>query len=513
MPVIDASDKRLRTGLILLVAALWLGLCNQLRVEWSINSQYSYGWGVPLLGLYLFWKRWQCRPDPQPGPTPTSAALAALVLLSLLLPVRLIEEANPDWRPVSWLYALMVTSLTWLAVWYTGGRAWGRHFFVPIVFMLVAVPWPTPIEEYFIQGLMRDVAGATVEALNWLGIPAVQQGNLIKLPSGVIGVSEACSGVRSFQATLMSGIFLGELYRFGRRRRLLFVFLAAAMALVFNFVRTFALTWIGVRNGTSSLLSWHDPAGYFVWMLAFFVLWIIAARWRGARFEVMPAPSVRGSRPRRLPALALITVAVWLLAVEGLTAAWYRSHESGLVLNRAWTLEWPKQDPGFHFEPIPEEVRLILRFNTGQNGVWDRKDGTRWLMYYFKWSPGRAAAQLAANHSPVACLPASGLTLVSEDGWRKVAADGLELPFHGYVFDNHGEPWHVYFCLWEDRFSVQNGPERGGDFGRWSRLKAVLDGRRHLGQEVLEIAILGAHDPATAMAQMRAELPKMIHLR
>ncbi|HIG26290.1 MAG TPA: hypothetical protein EYQ50_00230 [Verrucomicrobiales bacterium] len=46
----------------ILLGGLWLGLINQLRVEWTINLQYSYGWGVPFLSLYFFSR------DGNPGP-------------------------------------------------------------------------------------------------------------------------------------------------------------------------------------------------------------------------------------------------------------------------------------------------------------------------------------------------------------------------------------------------------------------------------------------------------------
>ena len=36
---------------------LWWVLINQLRVEWTVNPQYSYGWSVPVLCLYLAWRR------------------------------------------------------------------------------------------------------------------------------------------------------------------------------------------------------------------------------------------------------------------------------------------------------------------------------------------------------------------------------------------------------------------------------------------------------------------------
>ena len=41
----------------LALAALWLPILHLLSPQWSIYEQYSYGWAVPLLCLYLVWQR------------------------------------------------------------------------------------------------------------------------------------------------------------------------------------------------------------------------------------------------------------------------------------------------------------------------------------------------------------------------------------------------------------------------------------------------------------------------
>ena len=45
-------------GLLLAVFLgwLWAVLLNHLRVEWTLNPQYGYGWAVPFLCAYLLWK-------------------------------------------------------------------------------------------------------------------------------------------------------------------------------------------------------------------------------------------------------------------------------------------------------------------------------------------------------------------------------------------------------------------------------------------------------------------------
>ena len=44
---------------VALLAYLWFRVIDHLRIEWSLNEQYAYGWAVPILCAYLFWKRWK----------------------------------------------------------------------------------------------------------------------------------------------------------------------------------------------------------------------------------------------------------------------------------------------------------------------------------------------------------------------------------------------------------------------------------------------------------------------
>src|SRR5215210_240935 len=235
-------------GKVLLLAALaflWFILCRHLSLEWSANEQYSYGWFVPFFAAYLFWLRWEEAAKGEirnskveiPKSSPLSTfyfPLFTFLALLLLFPVRLFEAANADWRPLSWLHALIVVGLTLLVLWRAGGTVWVRHFAFPVAFILVAVPWITAIEVPITQGLMRIVAGIASETANLLGIPAQLEGSVIRVSSGVVGVNEACSGVRSLQTSLMIGLLFGELKRLTVARRFLLIGTAVAIAFISN---------------------------------------------------------------------------------------------------------------------------------------------------------------------------------------------------------------------------------------------------------------------------------------
>src|ERR1044071_4917533 len=181
-------------------ALVWIELISRLRFEWSINPQYSYGWIVPFLAAYSFWRRYENARPPSPPESRILVGLLIILSAALLIPIRLIQEANPDWRLLSWAMALSAGVITACGIYLSGGKDWLRHFAFPILFFFVAVPWPTNLEQFVVQGLMRLHPLINVEILNAIGIPAVQLGNVIQVGSGYVGIDEACTGIRSLQA-------------------------------------------------------------------------------------------------------------------------------------------------------------------------------------------------------------------------------------------------------------------------------------------------------------------------
>jgi exosortase len=538
---------------ILFLAALWFGLCRELSGEWSVNEQYSFGWFVPFFALYLFWLRWQDRP---PAQVANSAALAtAIAALLLLLPVRLFEIANPEWRLLAWVHAATVVVLTLLLICWAGGQAWLRHFAFPVVFIFVAVPWPTSLETPVIQGLMRIVARVAAETAMLLGTPAQVEGNLIRVSNGLVGVNEACSGIRSLQTSLMIGLLFGELKRLSVLRRVALVACAVAIALLANFVRAVFLVRIAATENLSEVGRWHDIAGYSIIALVFVAtigFAYLLGRKKAVVAGVSPAES-KPPQPTRLPlqfpVSYLAAALCWLLFVEIATASWYRVHESNLISGIHWSVLWPEQAPNFRRLKIDEEIRAVLRFDDGKAAAWtaaspvnrSESNTISCLLYVFRWKPGKNSALLANLHRPDVCLPASGWTQVTDDGVRSYPVSGsFELPFRHFEFQRsfEGSPLqiaHAFYCLSEDRASGTstslarrslgeggrantNSPGMFGSRSEWTRaerLRSVVEGRRHLGQQVIE-AIFISSEPfsaAEAESHLRDLIRELVVLR
>lgn len=485
---------------LLTLGGLWLVLCRVLALHWSVNPQYSFGWLVPALAAYLAHRRWLTRPAPA---APSAAALWVIVACALaFLPAWVVAQPFPDWRLVDWVLALEVAALLVAACAAAGGGKWALHFAFPACFILTAVPWPGGIEEPAIQGLMRASAAVVVELLNLTGIPALRHGNLIEIAAGTLGVDEACSGVRSLQATLMAAFFLGEMYRFPWCRRVVLIGAGLVVALSTNTVRTLLLARCAARDGLDALAAWHDPAGFTLVTICFALVWI-AALWLGRGLREPLATRV-GAPMRVLPRAFERALAVWFALVFAGTEAWF--HKGSEPAGREWSLVQP---PGAQQVKIEPDAAAMLLADHSAGWTW-RDGGHEWLAYYFEWNAGAGRARvLARMHRPDICLPASGARQTAERGVIAVPVGPLNLGFRAYTFEIGGRPVHVYFCLWE------NGARGRGavDFNetlRHASLRAVLDRERGLGQQVAELAVFGCASAEEADAAFRTQIASLL---
>lgn len=487
---------------------LWLEVVARLRFEWSVNPQYGYGWTVPFLAAFVFWRRAQRAPAPSQPRTilvPIAFMIAAVICF---LPLRLIQEANPDWRILSWAMALTAIATSFGGIHLAGGWRWVRHFAFPLLFFLVAVPWPTQFEQLVIQGLMHAVAGINVEVLNAIGISAVQMGNVIEVGSGYVGIDEACTGVRSLQATFMVSLFLGEFYDFSIARRILLTIAGAILAFCCNLVRTFLLVWLGAERGSEAIKSWHDPAGLTILMACLFGLWGLSMFMGGGK-NASVVNRTEPSAGRRLPRMLLVSLIALVVSAEAGTQIWYGAHEARAARVEPWNVAWPSSTQNWKSVPIAEQAQELLRYNEGGGGTWSGSDGHQWTMYFFKWLPGRTAGLFIKNHRPDICLPASGMKLRGGVQNKLFAVNGVTLPIRSYVFENGATLLYVYYCYW-DGTPPEAAPQDQENWTAAGRLEAVRRGKREIGTQMLEIVAAGYENEAEAEKAVREQLGNVV---
>lgn len=502
--------------LLLPFAWLWFHLIDNLRLQWITDPQYSYSLVVPILVLGLLVRRWHHYagvrlPD---APARQSGLLAAAILGLILLyfPTRLIEEATPEWRPIGWLLAIETIGLTLYGIYLCHGVGGLIRFAFPICFFFTAVPWPSLMEQPIVQGLSRVNAEIVANVLGILGVPAIPHGNVIEVGTGMVGINDACSGIRSLQSSLMVSLFLGEFYFLRWPRRLLLVLAGFFLAMLFNVCRMTFLTYLAAKHGVSAIAQYHDETGMTILLACTAALWgvgylasLLDKRSAPPAADPPPGPNPapRRSHFQRLGAGLII----WIILVETGVGIWYAYRESKIKPGPDWTVNLPETNSTFRSMPFSEEEHQLLRFDNGAQGQWLEADGTSWQTYYFNWRPGRVAGYLAKRHTPDICLPAVGMTLTSGPTLTVLKVGNLALPMRSYTFAGPDGTYRVFQCHWEPG---ADGAAYVQESSRFNLIRGIWAGRGNKGQKVIEIVVTGYGDMQAAQQAVANELAKLI---
>jgi len=532
------SDLRPPTSglwpLALALAALWLPVFYRLSFFWETDDQYSHGWFVPLLAAWIFYTRWQTLPAETPTHRPTVLPkhrgfqpLLLLALAAMLLPLAasyFIAEANPNWRMMMWIMAGSAFLGSLLLTQLFGGTAWTKHLWFAFFFALVSVPWPYGPEKWLTLELSMLGARLSASVLTLLGIPAVCVGNTIEVSSGTLGVDEACSGIRSFQSSLMAGLFLGELYMLRLAPRIVLCLAGLIVAYGLNVARMLILSIAVETTGSMDAINtWHDPAGFVILLATMAALWGLCALASKFPALVSPAPPAADLRPPtsdlrpptsglRSPLLitASVVIAVLLTAIS--TEAWFRYQESRkLVKLPDWGIAPPPEDGVIEDKQLPDYVKELLGQDIGFERSWADSNGRQWHLIFLRWMPGNWMGE-GAPHAPDACQTGAGRSITAKSEERYTEVHGIRFPYYVYTITGGGQSFHLMYVVNDERFAGERVRAKVIDPSaqRSSRLQAALDGRRRTGNRSLQLALVGESDAQAAEQAMLEILPTLI---
>jgi exosortase len=287
---------------------------------WSRKEDYSFGWLVPLFTAYVVYDRWPemlarlraAESGPasarwvrwtlnvaaslgllggalffllgafyragagtsQPGTFALTLGMVAIVLPLIFFNV-------PDGGPVYAPAAVQPSSpkaaagaetgppsnpTKGMAALWTDSRFRVASLFIfPVLVWLISAPLVSAIESQISLFLLRKVVTVVAFVFDTLGYPLEQQGNVLMLPKGPVGVADACSGIRSLTACLFAGSFLGATFFTETWKKVTLVTASMFFAFLMNLGRSLFLTGWAYAHGPDAINGTvHDAAGYAV---------------------------------------------------------------------------------------------------------------------------------------------------------------------------------------------------------------------------------------------------------
>ena len=543
------ANIRLILG-ILSLAGVWGMLIYQLQLTWSLNDQYSHGFIVPILCLYLALKT-KSKEENDKESSQTSQSRAWLYLgipcLLALLPLWVIREANSDWRMLNVALFVCAASFSFALVYDQGGFNRAKMLAFPILFFLVAIPWPLATDLQLTQWLQGRVSSLIVNILLFMGHEVRLLGNVIDIGVfGQVGVDEACSGIHGLQASLVVSLFLGFHYRLGIIHRIIFCFAGIAVALSLNLLRAFSLAFVKIK-GHGHLLheplfsifgqdtpSLHDLAGWAESGGILMVLFILArmAGTHNRRHTEVEESSAWENLKVSPPIVFGIGACVWMTLILTATHFHYDNTESSME-------KLPRLITGFADQSIVTEQKSIsslvkaqLHYEEAQSIEWQERlysktnlyngssiinqEAEYWQGFRCYWESGGACTSILSTHSPSSCLPLTGLVQIDPAPGKRpkiitVPLQNYQIPFEAYEFAQGNRKLHVFRCFWPNKHpkgKMPSFPSSGYDFR--GRIQAAIEGRRNVGGTMLALCMANAKSLEESIAKLNRQVKERL---
>lgn len=245
-------------------ALLYRSVIVKLVSDWATDDNYSHGFLIVPIALYLAWER---REKVTQLPLQPSLLGLLVVLASVGVLAAGVLGAELFLTRVS-MIGVLAGSIVFLFGWQHL-----RALIFPVAFLILMVPLPAIIFNKITFPLQLFASQAGEYGLATLGVPVLREGNIIVLARTKLEVVEACSGIRS----LVSLLTLGIVYAYFIDQRLTVRWLislsAVPVAIIANALR---ITGTGVAAhyyGTEAAEGFfHSFSGWAVFVVAFMAM-------------------------------------------------------------------------------------------------------------------------------------------------------------------------------------------------------------------------------------------------
>lgn len=254
--------------------AFWEPFATLLR-DWWNDPDAAHGLLLAPLALFLAWRE-GLREDRTPRPWLGTSLLLGAVALRYLSGL------------AAELYTMRMSLLGAVAA--VVVLAWGfrqlLEWWLPAALIFLSVPLPEVIVSTLALPLQLRASSLGASLLEWRHVPVELTGNVIRLPSRALFVTEACSGLRSLTALLALGVLMGGLWLRHPVSRILLVALTIPVAMAVNgfrvFLTGFAVHFVDPALGDGVM---HYTEGWVLFVVSFLfiggVSWLMATseRW------------------------------------------------------------------------------------------------------------------------------------------------------------------------------------------------------------------------------------------
>jgi exosortase len=240
---------------------------------WRSNDDYSAGQLVPLVAVFLVWRKRdalrQCTLSPCWWVGVPLLLFAQVAATYGVLSFRFSAER----------YAFVLTIMA-LVLLVLGREVFQRLFWI-LIFLFLMFPLPGRIHGAISDPLQNLATTGSVFLLESTGMRVSQQGNIVMLNDSIpMAVAEACSGLRMLTAFIIVAAFVASVIKRSGLQKVILLVSSIPIAVVCNMLRisltAVVMLHVSVKVGEK---FFHDFAGVVMMpaavMLIFGLLWLM----------------------------------------------------------------------------------------------------------------------------------------------------------------------------------------------------------------------------------------------
>lgn len=246
-----------------LLIAAYFPILAKLVAQWSTDEDFTHGFLVPVVALYLVWQRREEILRIERRPAWWGAGLLVWAVLQAfvgMLGAELFLQRS----------AFLISLAGMLLV--MGGTKLFRALLFPLLLLPFMIPIPSVIYNQITFPLQLFASRVAEWALDLMGIPVLRDGNILELASQQLSVAEACSGIRSLLA--LSFMSLVYAYFFDRKVWMRWVLLIATVpiAIIANAGRVTLTGYLSEIDTDLARGTFHEMEGWVIFVIAFLML-------------------------------------------------------------------------------------------------------------------------------------------------------------------------------------------------------------------------------------------------
>jgi exosortase len=250
--------------------------------DWATDGNYSHGFLIVPLALYLAWERRGELAKTAPRPS-WIGLMAVLCSLGVLGVGTLGAEL--------FLSRLSLLGVLAGAVVFVYGWRHLRVLAFPIAFLLLMIPLPALIFNQIAFPLQLLASRAGEFVLTVLHIPVLREGNVMILAHTTLEVAEACSGIRSLVSLVTLGVIYGYFSEQRGSLRAAIALSTIPVAIIANALRVAGTGVAAQVFGPEAAEGFfHTFSGWLVFVAAFAAIFVlhrfIASAW--SLFDAAP---------------------------------------------------------------------------------------------------------------------------------------------------------------------------------------------------------------------------------